>query len=336
MASNWQFLVNQTPATSAVAVYDLISTLITAGWKKVSDSDGTTYSSSGTQVTSGASGTNGLGNSKAWVHMQDPAGVREYTFQNAVSNNQNWRVCYSYAAKFTGGSPSATQCPNASDEYILIGGGTEASPTFSEWFNGTEGAYRFGAVADANPFPIVIGSTTYNIYRFWTYGFPNGGGSASGMSHGFAVDPMDPVLNSNTWEYEADPLVHYTGVGSGNPWQSQLAGSTALKSNVFMASGVPTQIGHNTNYLSSFTPGNNFGVGPKTGKDFGGIPLLYGASNSLNPAWPKGWGSLIKLHMTGNSANPRSIANTLTVSSAGDTILMGAAELPWNASTPIV
>jgi hypothetical protein len=68
----YTFSVNNSPATGAVAMYTLISTLVTAGWTKVMDSDGTTYSASGVQVTSGNVGTNGLGNSSAWVRLKAP------------------------------------------------------------------------------------------------------------------------------------------------------------------------------------------------------------------------------------------------------------------------
>jgi hypothetical protein len=139
--------VNTAPATGARAVYTLLACLMQAGWTKVADSDGTTYSSGGTQVTSGASGAGGLGNNSAWVRMRDPAGVREFILQRGTTNLL-WRFLWSHSAKFTGGSPGATQTPSATDEQTVnMGGGTHASPTFGTCF-GTDNAYKFHCGAD--------------------------------------------------------------------------------------------------------------------------------------------------------------------------------------------
>lgn len=114
----YTFLVNQTPATGAVAMYQLISTLMTAGWLKKMDSDGTTYSATGVQITSGASGTNGLGNNNAWVRLQSPTTnggtivdqTREITIQRG-SSDTGWRIKYSAHGKFVGGVPNAISTP---------------------------------------------------------------------------------------------------------------------------------------------------------------------------------------------------------------------------------
>jgi hypothetical protein len=151
-------------------MYQLIATLITAGWSKVSDSDGTTYSAGGTQVTSGASGANGLGNSSAWVRLAAPAvsgQVRELIFQHVnSSNNQAWSIKYSASALFSGGSPAATVTPTSTDEVYMLGAGTAAT-ALAGWFN-TDGAYRWhiacGGSAEFysfNAFAVLIGSASY-------------------------------------------------------------------------------------------------------------------------------------------------------------------------------
>jgi hypothetical protein len=163
--------VNTAPATGARAVYTLLACLMQAGWTKVADSDGTTYSSGGTQVTSGASGAGGLGNNSAWVRMRDPAGVREFILQRGTTNLL-WRFLWSHSAKFTGGSPGATQTPSATDEQTVnMGGGTHASPTFGTCF-GTDNAYKFHCGADnAAPYDwwwVALDNTTQaNPRRGW-------------------------------------------------------------------------------------------------------------------------------------------------------------------------
>lgn len=148
---------NSIPATGAVAIYTLISTLIAAGWTKVADSDGTTYSSSGVQVTSGAAGTNGLGNANAWVVVRDPAGRREFCFQRTTTNLL-WRIKFSEAARFSVGSPSATRVPQGgvmaggsgvTDEIVLFGSGTDAAPTGATLFDADGTAHRVHCLAQS-------------------------------------------------------------------------------------------------------------------------------------------------------------------------------------------
>lgn len=119
--------VNDAPATGNFAMYDIIATLLQGGWTKKADSDGTTYSSTGVQVTGGNTGTNGLGNTNAWVRMADPANGRELCIQRGTTSLL-WRIKISHSAKFTGGTPSATQVPSATDEQVLNGTGTDAAP----------------------------------------------------------------------------------------------------------------------------------------------------------------------------------------------------------------
>ena len=163
----YNFSVNNTPATGAVAMYQLIATLITAGWSKVSDSDGTTYSAGGTQVTSGASGANGLGNSSAWVRLAAPAvsgQVRELIFQRGTTNDRGWQIKYSASALFSGGSPAATVTPTSTDEVYMLGAGTAAT-ALANWFD-VDGGFRWhiacGGSAEFysfNAFAVLTGAT---------------------------------------------------------------------------------------------------------------------------------------------------------------------------------
>ncbi len=113
----YTFNVNTAPATASLGMYSLVSTLVSAGWTKVMDSDGTTYSAAGTQMTHGYPGPGGFGNASAWVRMRAPstsggfaAQTREITIQR--STDLLWRIKYSCAATFKGGAPSATVTPS--------------------------------------------------------------------------------------------------------------------------------------------------------------------------------------------------------------------------------
>jgi hypothetical protein len=114
----YTFSVNNTPSTNAVAMYQLVAALMSAGWLKMMDSDGTTYSSTGVQVTHGGTGTGGLGNTSSWVRLQSPPTnggaivnqTRELTIQRGTTDVL-WRIKYSAYGNFTGGVPTATATP---------------------------------------------------------------------------------------------------------------------------------------------------------------------------------------------------------------------------------
>lgn len=135
---------------------------LSAGWTSIADSDGTTYSASGTQITHASTGAGGFQNLRAWGRYRDPGGRREVMMQNVVIGALNgtaaWKMKQSEAARFTGGSPAATVMPSAADEQVMIGGGTDASPTGTNWGGNGSGVARVHIVAENSP----IG----NVYPF--------------------------------------------------------------------------------------------------------------------------------------------------------------------------
>jgi hypothetical protein len=136
------FSVNNRPSTGGYAMYMTLANFIAAGWTVKSSSDGTTYNSTGNQITSGASGANGMANNYAWFRIQDPGGVREFVVQRGTIN-LTWAAKYSVAAKFVTGSPTATQVPTATDEVSLYGnilGNGGSGGTFPSFF-ATDGEY---------------------------------------------------------------------------------------------------------------------------------------------------------------------------------------------------
>lgn len=142
----------------AEVFYTLKERMKDAGWVVKASSDGTTYNSTGDQITSGGTAANGLNRSSAWFRIQEPGGRREFTFQRGASATA-WRVKYSANAKFTGGSPAATVTASATDEQIWVGSGTDASPTYSTTtFTGTSGAFKYH---------IVTQSTATNGAYYW-------------------------------------------------------------------------------------------------------------------------------------------------------------------------
>lgn len=230
------------PATGSVAMWTVIQMLIAAGATKVADSDGTTYSASGLQVTSGASGAGGLGNNSAWARLLLPGG-REVTFQRGTTNT-TWRIKYSAQAGFVGGSPGATQTPTATDQAIRTGGGTDASPTFVNLLS-TDNSYKLYGCAD---------SATGG---FWYAGAANSNGA---QVFGFILDPLSAatvdddeptaiIVAASGATFASGTLgnsgADATGSGAMAWLKYGLAGATFLAMPVLTFGGWPNNAGQN-------------------------------------------------------------------------------------------
>lgn len=313
----YQFSVNNTPATGSVAIYGLISTLIAAGWTKIKDSDGTTYSSGGVAVSSGAAGAAGLGNDRAWINMRAPGAVagstREIIFQRGNGSDLNWRIVYS-STGFALGSPSATQTTSAADEQVLMGGGTAASPSFGSMFN-SNNLYKAHYCAD-----------NANNYSFYAL-FPNNGTGLVG-----AVFSMDAMLAGTFPSADIDPYVFYITTYSG--------------SDKMLASNLTTDTGAFKGYLAKGLPGVGFvELSSHQFTNSGGTTVVPGALGSNAHTnedeelpfnlWrrgaltsPTGWKGVSSLYRW--MGTNRTFGNTLSSLSR---IVVGPVSLPWNGAT---
>src|SRR5438105_8609285 len=272
------FTPNLLPATGAEAIFKLKTALKNAGWTVLRSSDGTTYNSSGDQITVAGSGAGGMANNLAWSVIRQPAGTqapfsgtRQLCVQRQSSGNTQWRVKYSYSAGFSGGSPGATQTPSATDEQILYGGGTDASPTFTTLFN-SDGLYNLHiAVGNVEPF------------GFWSVAYPTGGGNPN---HVFMMDPMQAGFPSQ----EDDPYVFFlnqagpfTGGVSMNLAGYSTGSSQGPKG--FLKHGlagegfvlIPGMFYAQTPSLTLVVP-DGAGTNPASGKD-DLLPVLYARNN---------------------------------------------------------
>lgn len=314
------WIENETPATGAVTVYRVFVTLLAAaGATKPADSDGTTYSSSGAQVTTGASGTGGLGNNSAWVRVRLPNG-KEYVLQRGTTDLV-WRIKYSASAGFTGGSPGATRVPSATDEVTVFGGGTDASPTFSTWLAANAGYKLNGGADPVTPYP------------FWFGCIPNGGGTASG---GFVHDPVSSPSAS-----DQDPTMIYIGTSGGNPFATASIGTTSSATTASRPAG---WINYNNtgsfmtiqgNYIASTSGGSVLpgagGSNPHDGED-NTIPVIWWRP-SAQPS-PYGYKGLSRV-MQWNPVT-RSAGETFTDSTVRDRISYGDVNLPWSGTAVIL
>jgi len=313
MASFWK--VNQTSADGAVRVWDLIETMLAAGWTMPNASDGTTMAAN--RVTGPGSGANGLGNSRAWVRLQDPGGKTEYTIQRTTTNS-TYRIKRSVAAKFTGGAPDATTTPTATDETIVKGAGTDASPTGYGMFGTTNS--RHHCMAE---------NTGY--YDFYMIQYPAGGGACNGIFMQDTAESFGGVLDT-------DPVVIIVGDTVGNLSMSQNIAANSATPGTYgylgatfapmrMQSIVSTN--SNTGFYSS-----QVGVNPYTGDD-DLVPVFPGRVSG--DAAPNGTKGKTTKFLVGSVQ--RASGDTLSVLSARDRIVvMGTwtVTLPWNGDVPLV
>jgi hypothetical protein len=301
----WVFDVNQSPATGAVAMWQFIAVLKSAGWTQQDSSDGTTRGAA--QVTSGGTGANGLGNNSAWVRLQDPAGVQEITIQRGTANTA-WRMKYSPAAKFVGGSPSVTATPSAADETLLAGAGTDASPTTTVWFSADNG-YKFHCGAD-------------NASPYGAYFFALAHGAAT-LRCGFVMDPIGQADTLDT-----APVAFYRAFNASCFMISGVSGHLSATSATATSSGVLGKLASSYVCVPALAVGSfpgSVGVNPHSGKD-DGVPLIYTRSSSLAaPYGYKGFATVMRLN-----GMSRTTGDTLNVDGGTKNyIIVGDVRLPW-------
>ena len=275
--------VNLTPTTGAWALYYLKEALKQAGWSVLSSGDGlAAYSAVGDILTSGNSGANGVGNTRAWFRIRTPAGVggREFIFQRGTANTTG-RYKISHSAGFTGGAPGTLVTPSATDEAIYLGGGTDAAPSYGTAFQ-TDASYKLHIGTDnAAPYDVYMSQVTF------------GGATAS----------MWWFLTMATGSYPAGDVAPYVvGVnltatmaaltsGGGDGWYKKGLGGEAWvtfpAARYYFGVSMPTS--------------RYFGINPYNGRsDF--LPIsLYRDNSFANAGW-KGFLSLASIGLRTNQS----------------------------------
>lgn len=259
--------------------FKLKTVLKAAGWTVPSSSDGTTYNSSGDQITTNVAGAGGMNNNRAWFVIREPGGRREWCFQQVVASN--YRVKYSALAKFSGGSPSATQVPQASDEQVLLGAGTNASPSGA----GTllAGNTRVHIVANSTP----IGG----VYPWLWWATTTPGGVQT-----FGAMWQEPMAPGSYDVADVDPcIVGVDAGGSGIPTMMQSSSRTWFAYGLGGAAWATMNSGANATFNGALAPDL------ASGKDINGRPIYtatvggqtrvkgYGATVAIKGparAWP--------------------------------------------------
>jgi len=181
------FIANKLPDSQGAVLSLLVEMLVSAGWTYKASGDGQSgYSSTGKIFTNSGSGALGWDNFQAWARLADPSNRREFVFYR--NGTETVRIKYSRLAKFTGGTPSATTMPTATDERYLAGSASTAS---ASWLASSVTPYRtsvfFGMAQTSAP------------YGFW---FAGGDAYRGWLRTALIVDPVkgvsadpDPYVN---------------------------------------------------------------------------------------------------------------------------------------------
>lgn len=116
---------NQRPTTPGEAIWMLKEALVADGWgvARSGTGSGGVYSSSGDAHAPGGPYSGTLDLADAWFELRQPSGAsprRSILFKLVSADASDWRLRYSSnGTGFTGGSPSATALPTATDAQAL-------------------------------------------------------------------------------------------------------------------------------------------------------------------------------------------------------------------------
>lgn len=310
-----------TPLTGPIAMYEFKTLLKAQGWTVPRSSDGTTYNAAADIIVSGAAGAGGLANANAWFILRDPAGVAEISVQRMT--NTVWRIKWSRSARFTGGSPGATQTPSAADEYIVFGAGTDAAPSGGSILS-TDGLYRwYGAADSAAP------------YGWWFGAWLSAAGTPATA---FVYDPVVPANNTDSNQY----IFYLSGAAGGgqvftattsNGLQSESPSPTINMTAGYVpnaGSGAATIFQAATLNTATIVVPALLGGNPISGLDEV-FPMYWMRRGALATPGLKGYSTLMKWHGT-----TRSTGDTLSITTSRDRIVIKDVNLPWDGTTPTV
>jgi len=323
---NYQFLKIPTMTAAFEEIpYDIKTALKSVGWVVKASGDGlSAYSATTDIINTMTSGANGWLNARAWFRIQSPSGNEEYIFQRTTATAI--RVKMSHFAKFTGGSPSSTTTPSATDEALLMGGGSDASPTGYSASGLTGYRHYIGMDADA----------PYSWYSLVI--FPGGysGGTGNSIPYFMAQDGLSQIEPTDasqifTMYCGSQTMLQSTFTNPGSVTLSSSGGFFCARyPSTSTASAVP--IGWNIVGLnaSSISMAGNCSGNIITLKEellpFG----LWRSTSLVSPAF-KGLSATFRL--LGANKAP---GDTLSVNSTRDKIILGQFVFPWDGSIPVV
>lgn len=196
------YLENATPVSAAEANFLQKRTLNLGtngtNWQIKSSSNGVTWTPQGDLIL----GASDLATNGAWYRAQGRpfVDVIDPNTELLVQTNggTGLRVLVSPRAGFTGGTPSPTQTPSAVDSFYLLGGGTDAAPTYTNFWPAS--GHRMQGFADETD------------ERQWFLAYPVGGGPAAAFWFIDRPQPNPRGAGGNLLDRER--IVFYAATGA--------------------------------------------------------------------------------------------------------------------------
>lgn len=291
-----------TPATGDAAMRRLKDHLVAAGWSVIASGDGrSAYEAAGDAITAD-SGAGSLDASGAWMRLRAGTGARELLIIRGGSST-TWTVRYS-AAGFSGGSPSATTAPTATDQQALISA-AQLLPA--------DGGYRWLVCAeDAAP------------WHFWAGAIPTGGGAPR------TLVGLWPMREGSYPSADTEPYVAMAQYESTNVATYTRLSQVGAGPNGFVAGAWC-----NTHFTFPYT--YNFGtvvgvLGAATSSEELPAEILCGAING-GPAYfgPRGYVRDARYVLTSTTTSPH---GTHLEQGSRYWVRIGDLWLPWGATPP--
>jgi len=323
MATQWS--VNQ-KNNGSLAMFQLVQTMISGGWVQMGSGDASTWATGSVgPVVNGGTGATGLNNNAAWIRLQTPTltfggtSLKKEVLIQRGNADTDWWLRYSPAGNFSGGSPSATVAPTATDQVNLYGTAQSAATGFFPTLSNTA-TYSNCMCYDAS-----------GSYGFYLFTFPAGGAIAPL----YTAFVFDPVTNGSS--LDKDPYIWYLSGWAANTFSTTHFGGDSsmfafMSTTLTTANYVAVQAAQYYQYATAtvMLPAG-VGVDP-----FGSAdtvwPIVYTRRSGFTTnVGYKGWGTIMKY-----PGVQRSLGGTLSVVTTNDYINMNKIVLPWNGSNPLV
>lgn len=324
------FSVGSSLTGGPAIIFNLKTQLKLGGWTVTRSSDGTTFNSSGDQITTAVTGAGGMDNNNAWFVIRQPAAVggaqRMLMFMRGNSGADYWTIQYSRNGVFTGGS--ATVPATATDsQYIhgvdVVGGASfyNAIATRVSFMYDNASPYGWWVIAHNS------GTTTFNSLLMMD---PLTSGSSNALdddTYVFVSCGSSSTYGNTIYDSVSNPNANLVGISSplGSPgcvgwYKRNLTGATWVR----LAMGIL-----NFHGLSVYHGQGQNGYATKDDL----FPIIYGRSGgngATTQPFIKGTSTLAQMVST-----HRASQDTLTVSTTRDYLHIGPGMvLNWNGSVP--
>lgn len=314
------------------ALFILKERLVDVGWTVIQSGTGTSGSYAAGDVISTAADLN---NPRAWFAIKEPNGDRVFVIQRDTTGSSNFTNSYriKYVRAGGVGTGNANTTPTAtvpSNEVVILGAGTDASPSFAQW------ASMSTSTTVPDVLSLIIFTDDSGEHSFGLHIVKNSDKTSQGtfLYTEMEQDPhtqsdSDPVavVVMNAVSYQS-----WNGYTSAGGWKGLLGATmTALSAVHAISNGL---------IASSVVPAaDSYGyVEPNSGYDLlFSFPLLRDGSQTA-PTGYKGRPKYIKATSTRRALFSLYDDHTSgsTIPGAWISVVGGYYVFPWNNETPLI